>query len=181
MPAPITSWDAPAGFSLAADFAENGGELSASTGSLAEDTLLVIQATKTANRESLQLSQVVVILTRPDPSPVVGVQKAAVDSGQAGVVTLDKTQKGVSYQLRLDADNTPVNLPGYDLRDRGLETVRIEVDLLVEEQGQPILLLPTGPITAATRFNILASKILTAESAQLTGKAEIDISPPAGG
>jgi hypothetical protein len=75
----------------------------------------------------------------------------------------------------LNSNNTPINLPGYDLADRGVNTTRLEVDFVVEEQGDAILLLPTKPITKATTFNILASKIITGVSVQLTGKAIIGI------
>ena len=154
--------------------------MSLSLGKLNEDMLFIIQATKTENHESLRLDQAGVVLVRPDTAPLVGVQEDVVDAGQSGVVTVEKTQKGIAYQLRLDADNQAVNLPGYDLRDRGLETVRLEVDLRVEDPGDPILLLPTNAITQKTVFNVLGIKILTGVSAQLAGKAAIDIpSPPA--
>jgi hypothetical protein len=91
------------------------------------------------------------------------------------LVRVSGTQKGVAYQLRLDADNAAVNPPGYHLTDRGVETVRLEVDFVVEDQGKAILLLPTGAITTSTTFNVLAIKTLTGVSAQLNGKATIGI------
>ncbi|HAE59522.1 MAG TPA: hypothetical protein DCG54_08450 [Anaerolineae bacterium] len=177
-PEQITDWDAPAGFVSVKLFKDSKGNLSATTGSLSEDTLFIVQATKVVNRERLQLLQAVAILVRPDPAPIVAVKNEVVETGQNGMVTLKKTQKGVAYLLRLDADNTPINPPGYHLTDRGVETVRVEVDLLIEDQGKAILLLPTNAITQATSFNILASKLVTGVSAQLTGKATLDIIKP---
>ena len=91
------------------------------------------------------------------------------------------TQRGVRYQLRLDSDNREINTPGYDYRDLGVETARIGTDFVVEAandpDANPILLLPTGSITATTMFNILATKILSGVSAQLTSKATIESMP----
>jgi hypothetical protein len=174
-PPKLTDWNDPAGFALVDTFKESSGSVSVDTGKLLEDTVFIIQAVKIENREQLQLNQAAVVLVRPDQSPVVDVQKEAVEAGESGVVTVKKTQKGVAYQLRLDSNNRPVNLPGYHLTDRGAETVRVEVDLLVEDQGKPILLLPTNAITKKTTFNVLASKILTGVSAELTGKATLDV------
>jgi hypothetical protein len=175
-PEKISDWNSPDGFILVDEFKENGGKLAVSTGPLLEDSLFIVRATKTENGQTLQLDQALAVLVRPNPAPVVSVQQATVNSGTPGMVTVSGTQKGVSYQLRRDADDTPVNLPGYDLADRGIETVRLEVDLVVEERGDPLLLLPTGPITAATTFNIRASKILTGVSAELSGKASFRVS-----
>jgi hypothetical protein len=50
------------------------------------------------------------------------------------------------------------------------------VDFTVEQQGEPILWLPTGPISETITFNILAEKILTGVSVELTGKVEIKVS-----
>jgi len=175
-PQKITDWDTANGFLLLGAITDNNGVFSISTGSLPEDTLFIVRATKIDNGETLQLDQAVAVLVRPDTEATVSVLQEAVEANTNGVVTVSGTQKGVAYQLRLEADDTPVNQPGYDLADRGIETTRLEVDFIVEEQGDPILLLPTGPITGTTTFNILAFKILTGVSAELTGKANIGVS-----
>lgn len=175
IPTTVTDWVDAAGFAPLGVFKNSKGSLTVSTGKLLEDTLFIVQATKIDNREQLQLTQTVAILVRPNPAPTVSVAKAAVAAGDEGMVRVSGTQKGVRYQLRLDPANTPINPPGYHLTDRGLETVRVEVDLVVGDQGQPLLLLPAGTIAQATTFNILAIKNITGVSAQLTGKATIDI------
>lgn len=148
-------------------------DFSLSTGKLTEDTLFIIQATKIDNRESLQLTQALVVLTRPNTAPPVGALAETIPAGESGVVTVEKTQPGVHYQLRLDSDNSLVNLPGYHQTDRGVESIRVEVDLVVETQGEAILLLPTQAINGPTTFNVLARKTLSGVTAQLKGKATL--------
>ena len=176
IPATVTDWDNPSGFVSLDLFKDSKGTLTVSTGGLLEDTLLIVQATKIVNRQQLQLTQTVAILARPNPAVAVSLAQASVAAGAEGLVQLNGTQKGVSYQLRLDGANTLINLPGYHLTDRGIETVRLEVDLVVEDQGNPVLLLPTGPIPQPTTFNILASKTITGVSAQLDSKASLLVS-----
>jgi hypothetical protein len=174
----ITNWDDPAGFVLVGAFQKKGKKLSITTNSLLEDTLFIVLATKTtATRERLQLTQALVVLVRPNPAPQVSAAQPVVPADTEGMVTVSGTQRGVAYQLRLDTDGTLINPPGYHYEDRGLETTRLEVDLVVEEQGDPLLLLPAGKLAAKTTFNVLATKTLTGVSAQLTGKATIDIGP----
>lgn len=175
VPATVTDWGNPAGFTLVDTFKVNGANVTVSTGNLLEDTLFIVQATKIENREQLQLTQTVAVLVRPNPGPAVSVAQASVASDSLGLVQLNGTQKGVGYQLRLDPANTPVNPLGYHLTDRGINTMRLEVDLLVEDQGKPVLLLPTGTLTQVTNFNILAIKTITGVSAQLATKATINI------
>jgi hypothetical protein len=92
-------------------------------------------------------------------------------------VLVSGTQQGVAYQLRLNADDTPIGAPGYDYRDRAVETARLEVDFVVEEpadaRASQTLRLPAGSITSRTVFNVLATKILTGLTAELRGKATI--------
>lgn len=173
IPATVTAWDAPSGFTMLDVFKSNNGALTVSTGALLEDSLFIVQATKIVNRQQLQLTQTLAVLARPNPAPTVSVAQASVTAGTAGLVQLTGTQKGVGYQLRLDPANTPINPLGYHQTDRGVETTRLEVDFVVSDQGQPMLLLPTGLIVQATTFNILAIKTITGVSAQLTGKAVI--------
>jgi hypothetical protein len=176
-PQRIANWDDPAGFALVGSFQKKGRKLSITTSGLLEDMLFIVLATKTANRERLQLDQAVVVLVRPDPAPQVGAAPPSVPANTEGTVTVKGTQKGVVYQLRLDADNTPINAPGYHYEDRGLETTRLAVDFVVEAPGDPLLLLPTRRLTAKTTFNVLATKVLTGVNVPLTGKATIDVEP----
>ena len=173
-PETITDWNDPAGFVLVGPFVEEDGAVSITTGDLAEDTLFVVRATKIENGESLPLLQVVAVLVRPNPTPEVGVEASPIDADSRGVITVNGTQKGVFYQLRLDADDTPVGAPGYHVEDRGLERTRVEVDFAVDSQGDVVLLLPTGPLTETTIFNVLATKIFSGLSVQLTATVEVE-------
>ena len=168
----------PDGFVPVGLFQEESGKPPISTVSLSEDTLFIVQATKKENKEALWLEQAVVVLVKPNMAPKVGAKAPSIPANTEGMVTVSGTQKGVMYQLRLD-DDTPVNESGFHWEDRGIETMRVEVDFVVEAPGDPVdyqtLLLPTGALKAETTFNVLATKVLTELNAPLTGKVTIGI------
>jgi hypothetical protein len=93
------------------------------------------------------------------------------------MVTVSGTQQGVAYQLQVE--NTSINPPGYDYRDRGINTARLEVDFVVEQPADPdayqTLLLPTGPVSTSTTYRILATNMLSGVSTLLNDAATIDI------
>ncbi|HEX9440124.1 MAG TPA: hypothetical protein VF909_10595, partial [Roseiflexaceae bacterium] len=148
----------PAGFELVGAFAAAGPKLSIVSGSLTEDSIFVVLATKTANHERLQLDQALVVLVAPDPGPQVGVGQSPLAAGTEGLVTVSRTQRGVRYQLLRDSDSSPINLPGYDYRDRGVGTTRVAVDFVVEAPGDLVasqtLVLPSGPVAATTTYRV---------------------------
>ena len=170
------------GLAPAGSFTDAAGQRSITIASMAEDTLLIVVATKKDNRESrLPLTQAAVVLVRPNPAPQVGVLQSPVDANAIGTVTVTGTQKGVSYQLLLDGK--PINPPGYHYEDRGVGTSRIEIDFVVEAPDGSAanlalwqtLTLPTGPITAPATFHVLATKVFTGLTAELTGTATINV------
>jgi hypothetical protein len=167
-PEKIMDWESANGFVLVDEFKDSKGVLSVNTGKLLEDTFFIVRASKNENGESLQLDQAMVVLVRPDTTPTVKVSKSEVE-----MIEINNTQKGVAYQLLVD--NVPVNPPGYDIADRGVNTTRLEVDFVVEVQEMVILSMPTGPITKTTKFNVLATKIFTGVSAQLTDTATLKV------
>ena len=174
-PEKIINWNTPDGYVLVGAFERSGQTLSAKTGTIREDTVFMVRATKTVNGQSLQLDQAVVALARPDAAALVTVAADKVQLDTPGQVILTGTQKGVAYQLRFSSNGKPVNAPGYHVTDRGIETSRIGVDFVVGEQGDTKLFLPTGNITKETAFGILATKILTGVSKVLDGKATIGV------
>jgi hypothetical protein len=180
-PQTITDWDALSDFVLVGTFDEQDGRYVVTADNIREDTLFIVQATKNANRERLQLRQAVVVLARPNPIPQVAVVQSPLPVGNAGIVTVSGTQQGVAYQLQAETEGTPINLPGYDYRDRGIETTRLEVDFVVEEPVDPdayqILMLPTGPVSASTTYSVLATKILSGVSTLLNSRATIEVEP----
>ena len=179
VPPTVTDWNKIGGYKLVGVFKDQNGKLCINGGATAEDALYIVQASKIANRESLQLSQTQAVLARPNTALAVSVAQASVAAGSEGMVMLNGTQAGVGYQLRLEPGNTAIKPLGYHLANRGIETMRIAVDLVVGEQGQPVLRLPTGSISVASNFNVLAIKTITGVSAQLAGKASIGITAPA--
>ena len=96
-PVRITNWDDPARFLKRGDFSVPSAQ--ASPAPLVEDTLFVVQATKSENRETLQLNQAVVVLVRPRSDPKMTAQDSLVAQGTAGTVQISNTQRGVRYQL----------------------------------------------------------------------------------
>ncbi len=181
-PPKIANWDDPSGVTLVGTFQQTGEQLSITSGGLTEDTLFIVLATKTANHQRVQLDRPAIVLVRPDPAPQVAAVSPLVAANTEGIVTVSGTQQGVAYQLRLDPANTPINAPGYDYRDRGVATARLEIDFVVEAPADPnayqTLVLPAGPVAVKTTYNVLATKILSGIRVQLNGKATIDVVAP---
>jgi hypothetical protein len=178
-PARITNWDDPSGFVKLGNFvaASRRGPLVP----LLTETLFVVRATKTENRETLQLNQAVVVLVRPKPDPTVTARDSVIALDAVGTVEVRNTQKGVRYQL-MKEDKTPVATPGYHWEDRGVEAMRLELDFVVG-QNEPegaggVLWLPTGPLTEKTTFGVMATKVITGVTKPLDSTVVIDIKPP---
>ena len=172
-PGPIADWANPPGFSLVGIFAGNTLTAAHLTG----DTIFLVRAT-TGGTHS-QAGSTIVVLVRPNHQSPVSVQQSPIASNTQGRVIVGGTQSGVVYQLRLDPNNTPVGKPGYHHADRGIEFERAEVDLVVGLQqadgAGDALWLPTQPLPTTSSFNILATKLVTGLTAQLTNKATIQI------
>lgn len=175
----------PDGFTLSASAEGNGGAIVFDPPPLFEDGLFILRATKMGNGESIWLDRSVVILARPDTARKVGRREDRVSAGSPGTVTVEGTQKGVAYQLLLDGK--AVNQPAYHLTDRGVERVRVAVDLVVEqelpsEEGPDfVALLPTGPISGTALFTVFAMKVLSGVGAVMAGSATISALPPGPG
>jgi hypothetical protein len=175
----ITNWDDPSGFVKLGNF------VAASRRSplvpLLTETLFTVRATKTENRETLQLNQAVVVLVRPKPDPTVTARDSVIALDAVGTVEVRNTQKGVRYQL-MKEDKTPVGAPGYHWEDRGVEAMRLEVDFVVgqnePEDAGGVLWLPTEPLTEKTTFSVMATKVITGVTKPLDGTVVIDIKPP---
>ena len=184
-------WRAPEGYVKVGEAQQGtGGELTMISEGLVDDTLFIVQAKKDhlapqAMSSAVPVTQVAVVLVRPNPGPDVSVRKPSIAAETAGMVLVDGTQKGVFYQLRLDVNNRAINPPGFHYEDRAIEATRIEVDFIVEPPSdlsdkQRLLLLPTDPLTETTGFNILATKVLTRVSKMLTSKVTIEVQGASG-
>lgn len=179
-------WRTPEGYVKVGEAKQGtGGEVTLSSEILVDDTLFIVQAKKEhlapqINSSAVPVTQVAAVLVRPDPGPEVSAKKPSVAPDTVGMVLVDGTQRGVVYQLRVDANNKAVNPPGFHYEDRGVETTRIEVDFIVEPPSdlsakQRLLLLPTESLTKTMIFNILATKVLTRVSTTLNAKATIEV------
>lgn len=93
----------------------------------------------------------------PEKNLTVGVSYDEVPIGQSSNLVVDDTQIGAVYQLRREADDTPVGAP-------------------VPGNGGTIL-LSTGPLNEATAFNVLAINEIWGCSVELTTTASVDVFP----
>lgn len=161
---------------------EDAGELPASgsmtTGSLHEDTVFVTVATKKDNGEGLLLAAAAAVLVRPDPRPQVVADPASIERGAEGLVWVSSTQRGIAYQLCVRG--TPVGLPGCHFEDRRVGSTRVGVDFVVEDVGDPRVLLPTGPLRDTTAFKVVATKLASGLTADLVGKVSVRVSGGSG-
>ena len=163
IPTPITDWTNPAGFSFVGQFTLSTGNLSVSTGSRTEDTLFVIKATSTTNNLSQQLTMPAAIVVRPKVDLAINASKVS-NSNTWNVTLASGVQKGVSYALRRNTDNTQVT-----------------ASPTPQTQDNSTVTLSTGAITGTTAtFNILATKSYqgVSVSAQLKQTVTINITPP---
>lgn len=175
----VAEWILPGSLTSEGPFPGSGDRRTHGLSLRAEDTLYIVRATKVDSKETLQLDRVAVVLVRPAPDPEVAAREAAVPAGSAGMVLVRGTQAGVSYQLQKDADGSPVGRPGFHVDDRGVGSVRVEVDLVVGEPepagGNREVWLPTDPVQQATTYRVLATKVLSGLTAPVKGKATIDV------
>ncbi|MCX6266883.1 MAG: hypothetical protein NTW16_05925, partial [Bacteroidetes bacterium] len=132
-----------------------GGPIDLPTGPLTTETSFNVLASVATTGCSVQLAgiPVVSVIPAPDIDLSVSATDAQVCSGIGTNVTVAFSEIGIEYQLRNDADNSPIGLP-------------------VAGNGGTIY-LPTGPLASTTTFNVLALVPTTICSAQLTGTVTI--------
>ncbi len=130
----------------------NGGTIILPTGPLTATTTFNVLASITATGCSAQLHAKAIVTVNPIPdiSLAVSATLEYICSGTGTNVSVASSVLGTSYQLRNDADNSPIGSP-------------------VDGDGGTII-LPTGLLTSTTTFNVLATITSTGCSAQLTGK-----------
>ncbi len=96
-----------------------------------------------------------VITVNPLPTALALTAPASVCNGTSTNVTINGSQTGMSYQLRNNIGNIDIGIP-------------------VQGTGGTIL-LPTGNLTVATTFNVLATSNLTECSSQMTNTVTVSI------
>ena len=137
--------------------AGTGGTINLPTGNLSSTTTFNVLATIAATSCSAQLTGTATVTI--NPLPAIGLTlggTGSVCSGTSTNITVALSVSGTNYQLR-DAGNVNVGIP-------------------VAGTGGTIN-LPTGNLSSATTFNVLATIAATSCSAQLTGTATVTINP----
>ncbi|MEQ1584819.1 MAG: gliding motility-associated C-terminal domain-containing protein [Cyclobacteriaceae bacterium] len=134
--------------------AGNGATIQLPTGALAATTTFNVLGTRGVC-PPIQLTNTVTVTVVGSINPAVGVtvQASPVCSGSATNIQIANSEVGVNYQLRNDADDSTIGVP-------------------VAGTGATID-LPTGNLTLATTFNILASNGTC--SIELTNLATVNV------
>lgn len=183
-----------------------GADLSFTLAPLTDDTLIIVQATKThdiltasgvieSRLTAVQLKQTAVLLTRPNPAPLLRlmVQINAGTTETNGRLQLSDGQQGVFYVVRSDPQGEALGLPAYfhqhkDLTNKGVGQLVMGVDFVVARlftitttdpanTPPPNPIIQTGPLPADTMLHIQAVKAQTGVSTPLTQTALIAALP----
>lgn len=139
---------------------------------LKEDSLIYLEGYK-PNGATQIMDQKSVVLVRPRPTVTIQWPAEAVQAGESVDIILTDTQKGVHYQLsrKEGEDLLPVGDPGFHYEDRAIETMRTEIDLLLDHESAEELILPTGILETpgSYTFHIFAIKTRTGVRQELEG------------
>lgn len=136
-----------------------GGMISLPTGSLSTGTTFNVLATNATTGCSAQLNSTVTVTVNPLPNVGLVVTAAAspINYGQSTNINVALSEQDCYYQLRKNADNTPVGSP-------------------VQGSGSTVG-IPTGALTQTTTFNILATRVGTGCSVQLAQTVTVTVFP----
>jgi hypothetical protein len=136
--------------------AGNGGTINLPTGNLGSTTTFNVLATNTTTSCAVQMSITVAVMVYPFPTDkTVSAASSSVCSGNATNILVATSQSGVNYQLRDNATNAAVGSA-------------------VTGTGGTIN-LPTGILTSATTFNVLATNSSAACSVQMSSTATVTV------
>lgn len=122
---------------IGAPVAGTGATIDLPTGNLISATIFNVFADNGTCSIELTATASVSVDVNPNPALVVTGPTASLCSGGSATITIANAENGVSYQLRNDADDSPV----------GVASIGAGTDLLIN----------TGVLSATTTFNILAS------------------------
>ncbi|MDH4473234.1 MAG: hypothetical protein QE487_11555 [Fluviicola sp.] len=142
--------------------------LSLKTTKLTEDLTVGILATKRDSGLQRELTAVITIPVRPDPSRDLIVTDPISAAGDTGTIEVLPPQRGVYYQLRNNATNAEVGWRRYYHKNYGIGRARIGVEFAVDTAPDDTVFLATGPVSTETAFNVFAVKATTGLSVQLT-------------
>lgn len=153
----------------------DGTPLSLKTTKLTEDLTVGILATKRDSGLQRELTAVITIPVRPDPSRGLVVTDPISAAGDTGTIEVLPPQRGVYYQLRNNANNAEVGWRRYYHKNYGIGRARIGVEFAVDTAPDDTVFLATGPVSEETTFNVFAVKATTRLSVQLTKTVTLKI------
>jgi len=185
-------WQAPADFIPVTEAtAGNDKRLNIRLPNLSEDTVLIVQASKThtttrAIESSVQMEQSRIVLVQPDADMLLHLQTVMQGDSTGGRLVVTNGEAGVFYFFRTAPDADPISLPAYfhkrnadDTLNKGLDELPVEVDLVVARGrlsptvAPPYPLLETTPIPAGSTLHITAMKAQTRVQIPLNNTAAI--------
>lgn len=153
----------------------DASQLSLKTTKLTEDLTVGILATKRDSGLQRELTAVITIPVRPDPSRGLIVTDPISAVGDTGTIEVLPPQRGVYYQLRNNANNAEVGWRRYYHKNYGIGKARIGVEFAVDNAPDDSVFLATGPVSEETTFNVLAKKATTGLSVQLSKTVTLKI------
>jgi hypothetical protein len=168
-------WTAPPGYHPRGTARPgNGGGLEFDTGSLDEDTLIIVQAEKQHRTggatvtSAVPLEQCLLLLARPNPAQPLRLRVPFEKTEATGSLRVFAGQPGVFYYFYREAEGTwqALDLPAYfhhwrtdESAGKGIGELRIEIDFVpVATQAPYTPLLDAGGLTAAATLRIEAIK-----------------------
>lgn len=140
-----------------------GGDLVLPVTTLTEDSVMVIRATKTVNKSSIQLTQMTALLVRPGAKSDFHLYLKAKEDGVSAdglkkdvVYIVQNGQPGVFYHFRLAGSTEDLSLPVYfHKKDKGINQLQIEIDFVMTDS------LPTPPPEWNSPVDLNATAILS--------------------
>ncbi len=145
------------GFAVGTAVAGTGGTINLPTGNLNAAYTYNVLATVVATNCSVQMSSTVSVTLFPLPNDrAVSAVSATICTGTGTNIQVASSQTGVNYQLRNNTGN-------------------VNIGSAVAGTGG-IIYLPTGTLTAATTFNVLATNATTGCNGQLSATPTVTVS-----
>ncbi len=154
----------------------NDATATISSAGLAEDAYLFIKATKETTKETYYYPTCLPVLVKPDRSVVAQLKEQNIEKGTEANVLIYEGQAGVKYQLILDS--ATVGEAGYHPEERSVDSMRSDIDFVVEVVEQDYIDLPTGILNEDTTFGVRAIKIASGIYVALDSRPEIQIAIP---
>lgn len=149
-------------------------ELKLVTETVTEDLTISIIASKNDGEHDAILDGSLIIPVKPDSQKNLEVIQKKTTKGESATVRVNKTQRGIIYQLRNASGNEMIGHYGYHHKNYGVGKARIEIELVPGEFTRDFVDLETGPLEKTTTFSVYGVKATTKEES-LIGKIKITV------